>query len=568
VAAYRQLAGLLPGAEAPPGRVGDYEILEEIGRGGMGVVYRARHVTLHRLVALKMMLGRYFTDPEQRLRFRAEAAAVARLQHPHIVQLFESGEHEAGAGLSRPYFTLELVEGGSLAQRLAGRPAPPRQAAAWLETLARAVHYAHQQGIIHRDLKPSNILLTGDGQPKICDFGVAKLLAGPDLKTLSGMLVGTAEYMAPEQAEGKTASEPATDVYALGAILYEMLTGRPPFKGTSTLDTLNQVRTQEAVPPRRLQPLVPRDLETVCLKCLEKDPRQRYASALALAEDLCCFHQQGKPTRARPVSRLERVRKWARRQPAVAALTLAVLALVLLGTVAAPLVAFREAGLRGDAEARAADAREAEARATQLAESEGKLRRDALYQAYRARIAAAGAALQNHDVADAARQLEATPEDLRGWEWRHLYSRLDDSSAVLATAAPWSAALYTSLEQAAGLPDTPLWRGLKTKPQQGRTERGYRTGARATSEENATLLMDLRSAGPQPRLGIVAAWGRLFDNSSSLTYKFGRLVESPRLAGAGNLARRGFSSLEYNRQPTHSTDEPPGASRCSAARGL
>jgi serine/threonine protein kinase len=187
-----------------PERIGNYEILEEVGRGGMGVVYKARHVQLRRVVALKMLLGSYFADPAQRLRFRAEAEAVARLQHAQIVQLFEIGEYEDETRLPCPYFTLEFVEGGSLAERLAGRPVSPRQAAVWLEPLARAAHYAHEQGIIHRDLKPSNILLTRNGEPKICDFGVAKLAASSELKTQSGMLVGTAEYMAPEQARGKT----------------------------------------------------------------------------------------------------------------------------------------------------------------------------------------------------------------------------------------------------------------------------------------------------------------------------------------------------------------------------
>src|SRR5262249_44763172 len=323
-------AELLPEHDALPRRGGDYEVHAEVGRGGMGVVYQARHVRLGRVVALKMLLGGCFADPGQRQRFRAEAEAVAALQPPHIVQLFEVGDYEAGEGLPCPYFTLEFVAGGSLAQRLAGRPAPPRQAAAWLEPLARAIQYAHQHDIIHRDLKPSNILLTGDGQPKICDFGVAKLLAGSDFKTLSGMLVGSPEYMAPEQAEGNTAVGPATDVYALGAILYEMLTGKPPFRGTSTLDTLNQVRQVEPVPPRRLQPKVPRDLETICLKCLAKEPRKRYATALSLAEDLRRF-QPGEPITARPVNGWERAAKWCRRRPAQAALAAALVAVTLLG---------------------------------------------------------------------------------------------------------------------------------------------------------------------------------------------------------------------------------------------
>src|SRR5438128_235883 len=217
----------------PPERIGDYQILGRIGRGGMAIVYRARHRELGRVVALKMLLGGEFADREERRRFLAEAKAVARLQHPNIVQIHEVGEHEGDTGLPHPYFTLELVEGGSLAQTLAAKPPAPRQLALWLELLARATHFAHQKGIVHRDLKPSNVLLTGDGQPKLCDFGVAKLLTEAGAHTRSGMLVGTVEYMAPEQAQGEPNVGPAADVYALGAILYEGLTGRPPFRGAS-----------------------------------------------------------------------------------------------------------------------------------------------------------------------------------------------------------------------------------------------------------------------------------------------------------------------------------------------
>jgi WD40 repeat protein/serine/threonine protein kinase/tetratricopeptide (TPR) repeat protein len=364
-----------------------YELVEVLGRGGMAVVYKARQRKLGRWVALKVMRGSKYVEPEQRARFQAEAWAVAQLQHPNIVQIYEVGESD---GL--PYLVLELVEGGSLARRLQDGPWPADQAAQLVEILARTAHFAHERHVIHRDLKPANILLgsvvrspssvakepgpptTNYGlrttdyglTPKITDFGLAKQLDAEAHQTTSGILVGTPAYMAPEQADGRRKDiGPATDVHALGIILYELLTGRPPFQGASTLQTLEQVRHQDPISLRRLQPELPRDLEAITLHCLEKEPGRRYASALALAEDLSSF-QQGKPIHARPVTRLERVRKWARRRPAVAALTLAVLGLVLLVTVAAPLVALREAGLRSDAEARASDARAAEARATQL----------------------------------------------------------------------------------------------------------------------------------------------------------------------------------------------------------
>jgi eukaryotic-like serine/threonine-protein kinase len=332
VAAYRESALAAPLAEpaAPPERVGGYEILEELGRGGMGVVYKARHLKLQRTVALKMLLGGSFVTSEERTRFRIEAEAVARLRHPNIVQIYEVGEHEVDAGLPRPYFTLEFAAGGNLASRMAGRPQAPRQAAAWLETMARATHYAHQQGIIHRDLKPSNVLLTEAGDPMLCDFGVAKLMTGSDVKTKSGTLLGTAEYMAPEQAVEGEKVGPAADIYALGAILYTTLTGRPPFQGSNTLHILEQVRSQEPVPLRRLVPHLPRDLETICLKCLEKEPGHRYASAADLADDLQRF-LLGDTIRARPAPVWERGWKWSKRRPAVAGLLVAVIALGALG---------------------------------------------------------------------------------------------------------------------------------------------------------------------------------------------------------------------------------------------
>jgi serine/threonine protein kinase len=398
-------------AEEPlPQRIGDYEILERVGRGGMGVVYRARHVTLHRIVALKMLLGGEFADRDERLRFRAEAEAVGRLSHPHIVQLFDIGEYDAGAGLPRPYFTLEFVDGGSLAARLAGRPQPSGQAAAWLEALAHAVHYAHQHGIVHRDLKPSNVLLTGDGQPKVCDFGVAKHLEGSDVQTRSGTLVGTAEYMAPEQAEGKAEVGPAADIYALGALLYTMLTGRPPFQGASTLDTLDQVRTLEPVAPRRLQPTLPRDLETICLKCLAKEPQKRYASALALAEDVRRF-LTGQPVLARPVSPLERAWKWARRRPALAALLVLSTLLAVIGFPSVTLL-----WLHADRERQA---KEEQSRIALAAQDEAET---ALYFS---RIALAERDYFANNVAGTHALLAlCSPQEgrphRRGWEWYYL----------------------------------------------------------------------------------------------------------------------------------------------------
>src|SRR5665213_3615278 len=253
--------------------IGDYELLDELGRGGMGVVYKARQSKLNRLVALKMILAGEYAGEKELARFRTEAEAVARLQHPNIVQIFEVGEHDG-----HPYFSLEFVDGGSLAQKLDGTPLPPQQAARLVETLARAMHAAHQAGVVHRDLKPANVLLTADGTPKITDFGLAKKLDADAGQTQSGAIMGTPSYMAPEQAGGKSNEiGPAADTYAMGAILYECLTGRPPFKASTPLDTVLQVVSDEPAPPRKLQSKTPRDLETICLKCLQKAPSKRYA---------------------------------------------------------------------------------------------------------------------------------------------------------------------------------------------------------------------------------------------------------------------------------------------------
>ena len=296
----------------------------------MAVVYKARQESLHRIVALKMILAGIHAAPEEVARFRIEAEAVAQLQHPHIVQIYEIGQKDGC-----PYYSLEFVEGGSLARQLDGKPWPAEKAARLVEALARAIHHAHLHGIVHRDLKPGNVLLTVNGQPKVTDFGVAKRLDSNLGHTRTGAVLGTPSYMAPEQAEGKRAVGPAADVYGLGAILYEMLTGRAPFQGPTPLDTVLQVVSEEPMAPRRLQATVPRDLETICLKCLEKDPRRRYATAQALGDDLVCF-LGGEPISARPPGLLGRFDRWARLRPALA-VTLIVLSvfylnhLVLLG---------------------------------------------------------------------------------------------------------------------------------------------------------------------------------------------------------------------------------------------
>ena len=270
----------------------------------MGVVYKARHLKLGRVVALKMILAGGHAGAADLARFKTEAEAVARLQHPNIVQIFEVGEH---GGL--PFLSLEFCGGGSLDKKLAGTPLPPKEAAALVETLARAVQAAHDKGVVHRDLKPANVLLTEDSTPKITDFGLAKKLDADAGQTRTGAVMGTPSYMAPEQAGGKTAEMgPACDVYSLGAILYECLTGRPPFKAATTLETLQQVMADDPVPPRQLQPKTPRDLETVCLKCLEKQPGRRYGTAPELAEELRRF-QAGEPVRARAVGTVERAAK-------------------------------------------------------------------------------------------------------------------------------------------------------------------------------------------------------------------------------------------------------------------
>jgi eukaryotic-like serine/threonine-protein kinase len=315
-----------PATDLP--RIRGYEVREELGRGGMGVVYKAWHRRLNRAVALKMLLAGAYAGPQELERFLREAEAVAGLRHANIVQVHDVGDLDG-----RPYFTMEFVEGGSLAQKLAGAPQPAGQAAALVATIAEAIQVAHRSGIVHRDLTPANILLTADGTPKISDFGLARRLEDGGGLTVSGVPMGTPSYMAPEQAQGqRDAIGPATDVYALGAILYEMLTGRPPFRAETAAATLQQVLTDEPVLPTRLNAKIPRDLETICLRCLHKAPARRYATAAAVAEDLRRF-QRGEPIAARPVGPVERTGKWVRRHPTGSAMLAAtfLLAVVLVG---------------------------------------------------------------------------------------------------------------------------------------------------------------------------------------------------------------------------------------------
>ena len=357
VRSHRRESDLPAGRPAYWPEVNGLELVDVLGSGGMGVVFKARQLALGREVAVKFLRDAHRAEPGRRERFAQEARAIARLRHPHLVKLYEFGEvPAAGGAASQPYLVLEYVSGGSLAEVLRGSPQPPGEAARLVAILADAIHYAHQQGVIHRDLKPANVLLhapegNGEGQSggvrgprlsprrpltadlcaKVTDFGLAKLLAGGDL-THSGDVVGTPSYMAPEQAAGKSAPiTAAVDVYGLGAILYEALTGRPPFAAATVDATLGLVRRDEPVSPRRLQPTVPRDLETICLKCLRKEAGRRYATAQDLGDDLRRF-QGGAPVRARPVGTTERVIVWCRRKPSFASLLAALVLVFLAGS--------------------------------------------------------------------------------------------------------------------------------------------------------------------------------------------------------------------------------------------
>jgi len=449
---------------------GDYELLDEIARGGMGVVFKARQVNLNRIVALKMILAGQLANDSDVKRFYAEAEAAAKLDHSGIVPIFEIGQHDG-----QHYFSMAFVEGESLAKKVANGPLPPHEAAALVKTIAEAVEYAHQKGIIHRDLKPANVLLDAEGHPKVTDFGLAKQIKGDSGLTGTGQILGTPSYMPPEQAAGKIDQVgPQADVYSLGAVLYCLLTGRPPFQAASPMDTLMQVLEQEPLAPRQLNPQVPLDLETIALKCLEKEVSRRYANATDLAGELGRF-LRGEPILARPVGIVDRTWRWCKRNRVVAGLTAAVASALIVGTIVSSYFAVeerhravleskaREEALTqkgiADENARRADqsadtAREEATRATRLAgeleksltaESEARAtaddeadnaRRAAAKEAearqatrrslYGAQMNLAWQAWDQGNMGQVEEVLEAhksarDDEDLRGFEWYHLW---------------------------------------------------------------------------------------------------------------------------------------------------
>jgi WD40 repeat protein/tRNA A-37 threonylcarbamoyl transferase component Bud32 len=384
-------------------RVGDYELLEQIGQGGMGVIYKARQLSLQRLVAVKMIRPDRLATAADVLRFRSEAEAAADLDHPNIAPIYEVGEHEGAH-----YFSMKLIGGGSLAEHLPRLRSDPQAGVDLMATVARAVHHAHQRGLLHRDLKPANILLDEQGRPYVTDFGLAKRLGsklGEASLTQQGMIVGTPSYMAPEQADAAGGVSTAADVYSLGAILYELLTGRPPFRADTPLDTLVQLREREPASPRSLNRRVNRDLETVCLKCLNKQPHQRYPSATALADDLGRW-LTGEPIQARPAGRCERAVKWARRRPALAAL-IGLLVFVFLAGFAGVSWQWR----RAEGEWRRAE-REYQ-NATDLAGAEQRT-------AHARAIALAYAEWRAGNAGLAQQVLDECRPELRGWEWHYL----------------------------------------------------------------------------------------------------------------------------------------------------
>ena len=397
--------------------IGEYRILEEIARGGMGVVFKARQEKLRRTVALKMILSGRLAGAAEVDRFQREARAAAALKHPNIV-----GVHEIGVHDGQHYFTMDYVESESLRERLREGSLAPQEAAELIETLARATHFAHTRGILHRDLKPANVLVDSNEQPYITDFGLAKPLAEVDDAsqtdiTRSGQIIGTPSYMAPEQAAAKyQLVGVASDIYSLGAILYACLSGRAPFVGESTVETIRQVIHDEPVPTRVLNPRVPKDLETICLKCLSKEPYRRYGTAEDLADDLVRF-QEGRPVVARPISRISKVHRWAKRNPWTAATAV----LLMLITISSPIVAWRELGLRNLAESNALAARGQASRANREADLARQRKREAEKTLARSKYFNALGHWDAGRAREAINALEDVLPEYRNIEWNIAY---------------------------------------------------------------------------------------------------------------------------------------------------
>ena len=450
--------------KAPLGQFGDYHLLEEIARGGMGVVYRAQQVQAKRMVALKMILAGKFATEKELKRFYSEAEAAARLDHPNIVPIYEVGEQDG-----HPFFTMAYVNGQNLAARIAEGPLAQREAANLTREIASAIDYAHQHGIIHRDLKPANILLTSNGQTRITDFGLAKRIDDQANLTVTGDVVGTPSYMSPEQVHGNpTDVGVSTDVYSLGAILYCLLTGRPPFQAATILETFTQLTQVEPVPPRQLVPTINPDLETICLKCLQKAPHKRYPTATELLNDLDRY-LEGKPVQARPVSQIERSWRWCRRKPIVASLFATIALLIVIISIVSSVAAVHlnslaqkesQARLRAEEAQRVAEMQQArfqrekkraDAQAATAMQHlltikhEKRIARHILYAGHMNLAQTAWQEAHLENVASLLNQHRPTgrQEDIRNFEWYYFQRLGHQDLATLPANALVTSALYT-----------------------------------------------------------------------------------------------------------------------------
>lgn len=578
--------------------VGDYEIISEIARGGMGVVYRARQRSLGRLVALKMILSGDLAGIEEVQRFQAEAEAAARLDHPGIVPIYEVGRHD-----ELQYFSMGLIEGESLSERIKERPIDPTEAAEIAAQVAEAIAYAHANDVVHRDLKPANILLDQEGKPHVTDFGLAKRLESNRELTAAGQVLGTPSYMPPEQARGDLeAIGPPADIYAIGAVLYAMICGRPPHVGATAIDTVRQVVEQTPASVRTLNPSLPKDLETICQKCLEKTPAQRYESAEELAEELRRF-LRGEPIKARPISRVERVWRWTRRHPAYAALSAAVVLLAATLAIGGPIAAFEQRRLAAEAqenEQRALDseqvAKRNEQRAEKLAEQERDARREV--DAKRGELAEANsqaeAALYARTVSLAYRQWEdgnlsaaddllaAAPESLRGFEWDHVRSLLETHThqyegltglpSVVGLTADGTHVFASSRTAAM----TWLWDATDPQPSDVRSERVVaiapdrrRMAVVRAPEPNSVLIVDivtgtaeavLRGHTESVQLGAFSADGtRIATSASDRTVRIWDLerpievADEEKGSASPSLLRQLFDGLSGNKEARDTT---------------